>query len=300
MLSEEVGNLPVQLSDFIGRERESVDVRKLLSDHRLVTLTGAGGSGKTRLSIKLASDLLDEFEHGIWFIRFAPLSDPELVPQSVASTLGISEKKTQPILNSLIEQLRDHHSLLIFDNCEHLVSACAHLAEKLLQVCSDIQLLATSHEPLNIPGEVVWTVPPMSLPTPQPWRDPTSAEAALSAYKQSESVQLFLNRASLVSAGFELTVDNGAWVAEICRRLDGMPLAIELAAARVRALSVQQIAERLDDRFNLLTGGHRTAPARHQTLSATLDWSYDLLSEGEQKLLQRLLCLFGWHNFGSH
>lgn len=292
-MSEAVGNLPVQLSDFIGREKETVEVQKLLSDHRLVTLTGAGGSGKTRLSIKVANELLDIFEQGVWFIRFAPLSDSELVPQAVASVLGVSEKKKRPIFDTLIGHLKELQSLLIFDNCEHLIDACAKLAEKLLQNCPNIKILSTSREPLGIPSEVTWSVPPMSLPERQPWRDTKSGQNALSVYRVSESVQLFLNRAVLVTPDFELTTDNGAWVAEICRRLDGMPLAIELAAARVRALSVRQIAERLDDRFNLLTGGSRTAPARHQTLSATLDWSYALLSEVECRVLQRLSVFSG-------
>lgn len=292
-MSESVGNLPVKLSDFIGREREAGEVRKLLSDHRLVTLTGAGGSGKTRLSIKVANKLLNEFEEGIWFIRFAPLSDSELVPQAIASTLGVRETKKQPIVDGLVEHIKDHHSLLIFDNCEHLIDTCAQLTEMLLQHCPKVKILATSRESINLPGEVVWTVPPMSLPEPRPWRNPSNGEIALPAYQQSEAVQLFLNRAALVSPDFELTMDNGSWVVDICRRLDGMPLAIELAAARVRALSVQQIAERLDDRFNLLIGGSRTAPARHQTLLATLDWSYALLSEIERKVLQRLSVFAG-------
>jgi predicted ATPase/DNA-binding CsgD family transcriptional regulator len=292
-LSKAVGNLPVHLSDFIGRDREISEIRKLFSSHRLVTLTGAGGSGKTRLSIKVANELLNEFEEGIWFIRFAPLSDSELVPQAVASVLGVSEKKKRPILDTLIGHLKEFQTLLIFDNCEHLIDACAQLAESLLRACPNVKILATSREPMNLPGEVVWTVPPMSLPEPHPWRNPSSGEVALPAYQQSEAVQLFRNRAALVSPDFELTMDNGTWVAEICRRLDGMPLAIELAAARVRALSVQQIAERLDDRFNLLTGGSRTAPARHQTLSATLAWSYALLSEVECRVLQRLSVFSG-------
>jgi predicted ATPase/DNA-binding CsgD family transcriptional regulator/Tfp pilus assembly protein PilF len=285
--SQRSDNLPTHLSIFIGREREIASLKHLLLGNRLVTLTGVGGSGKTRLSIKLANELLNKFEQGIWFIRFASLSDHELVPQAVASTLGVREQKKQTIVDGLIEHLKNQRSLLIFDNCEHLIDACAKLAKEILQACPNIKILATSREPLNIPGEVVWTVPPLSLPERQPWHDPKTGETALSIYRQSESVQLFLNRAALVLPDFELSIDNGAWVAEICRRLDGMPLAIEFAAARVRALSVQQIAERLDDRFNLLTGGSRTAHARHQTLAATLDWSYALLSEKEKRVLQR-------------
>jgi predicted ATPase/DNA-binding CsgD family transcriptional regulator len=292
-LSEVVGNLPVHLSNFIGRERETKEVKKLLTHNRLVTLTGVGGSGKTRLAIQLANELLVKFRQGIWFIEFAQLADGTLVPQVVATTLGIRERKNSFSLNNLIEHLQNHQSLLIFDNCEHLINACAQLAEKLLVSCLNLQILTTSREPFSIPGEVVWVVPPMSLPELQPWRDPTSGQSALSAYQKSEAVQLFLNRATLVSPDFKLTIENGAWVAEICRRLDGMPLAIELAAARVRALSVRQIAERLDDRFNLLTGGKRTAPHRQQTLEATLDWSYALLTETERRLLQHLSVFAG-------
>ena len=287
-MSEAIGNLPVQLSEFIGRKRELGEVRQLLTNHRLVTLTGPGGGGKTRLSIKVANEVSSGFAHSIWFIRFAPLSEPDLVAQTVASILGIRDTKKQPIVDGLVEHLKDYQSLLIFDNCEHLIGACAQLAKSLLETCQGIKILATSREPLNIPGEVTWAVPPMSLPEQHPWRDPGSGQKALSAYRESESVQLFLNRAKLVTPDFNLTVDNGAWVAEICRRLDGMPLAIELAAARVRALSVGEIAERLDDRLNLLITGSRTASARHQTLSATLDWSYNLLSETERKVLRRL------------
>jgi predicted ATPase/DNA-binding CsgD family transcriptional regulator len=248
---------------------------------------------QTRLAIKLANELLNKFEQGVWFIRFAALPDPEFVPQAVASTFGVREQKGQTLIDGLIEFVKDHQSLLIFDNCEHLIDACAKLAEKILQACPNIKILVTSREPLNIPSEVVWTVPPLSLPERQPWHDPKSGETALSIYLQSESVQLFLNRAALVLSDFELTIDNGVWVAEICRRLDGMPLAIELAAARVRTLSTQQIAQRLDNRFNLLTGGARTAPPRHQTLAATLDWSYNLLSEKEQMILQRFSVFAG-------
>ena len=287
-LSSPIGNLPTLLSTFIGREREAIEVRKLLSNHRLVTLTGAGGSGKTRLSIKLANELLDEFEQGIWFVQFAPLADETLLSHAVASTLGVPEKKKRIVVDGIIDHLQNQHSLLVFDNCEHLISACARLAEKLLQTCPSIKILTTSREPLNIPSEVIWSVPPLSLPERQPWRDPNSGQIALSVYRESESVQLFLNRAALALPDFELTMENGNWVAEICRRLDGMPLAIELAAARMRSLSVQQIAERLDDRFNLLTGGNRTAPDRHKTLAATIDWSYALLSEKEQELLRRI------------
>lgn len=291
--SPRLDNLPTLLSTFIGREHEIASLKQLLLQNRLVTLTGVGGSGKTRLAIKLANEVRDKFEQGIWFIEFAPLADDTLVLQIVATTLGIRERKNSPLLDDLIEHLQTHQSLLIFDNCEHLINTCAQLVEKMLIACPGLRILTTSREPLSLPGEVVWVVPPMTLPALQPWRDPTSGQSALLAYQKSEAVQLFLNRAALVAPDFQLTIENGAWVAEICRHLDGMPLAIELAAARVRALSVQQIAERLDDRFNLLTGGSRTAPPRQQTLEATLDWSYTLLSETESKVLQRLSVFSG-------
>lgn len=288
-----IGNLPVYLSAFIGREKEITEVQKLLSTHRLVTLTGAGGGGKTRLSATVANELVDNSKKRGWFIQFAPLFDAELVPQTIASTLGIHDVKNQSILDNLVENLRDQHSLLIFDNCEHLIDACADTANKILQTCPNIRILATSREPLNISGEVTYAIPPMSLPEQQPWRDPKSGETALSLYQESEAVKLFLNRAALVIPDFELTIENGSWVAEICRRLDGLPLAIELAAARVRTLSVKQIAERLNDRLNLLTGGSRSLPPRHQTLAATISWSYTLLTEDEQRLLQRLSVFSG-------
>ncbi len=287
------GNLPKPLSAFIGRKREVNELKRLLSEYHLVTLTGAGGSGKTRLSIRVANEFVDEFERGIWFIEFAPLADNSLVPQAVASVLGVREQTARPLTDELIAYLQNRHTMLIFDNCEHLIAACAALVEKLLQTSPKLWILATSRESLGVPGEVIWTIPPLSLPDVQPWRDTKSVQTALPAYGQSEAVQLFVQRAASVLPDFQLRLENGAWVAEICRRLDGMPLAIELAAARVRTLSVQQIAQKLDDRFHLLTGGGRTAPHRQQTLLSTLDWSYALLSDREQKVLQRLSVFAG-------
>ena len=286
-------NLPAPLSSFVGRERELAEVRQLLSDHRLVTLTGAGGSGKTRLALKIAAEVLSEFEHGIWFVELASLSDSAFLPQTIASTMGVREGTGQALMDILQEFLATRELLLVLDNCEHLIAACAAIAEALLRNCPELKILATSREVLTIPGEVAWTVPPLSLPPQHPWINPASARNALALYEESESVQLFVSRARAATADFKLTAENGAWVAEICRRLDGMPLAIELAAARVRSLSVQQIAQRLDDRFQLLTSGSRTAPPRHQTLASTLDWSYALLSEQEQKVLQRLSVFAG-------
>jgi len=285
--SNRSNNLPAPVSTFIGREKEILKVKRLILDNRLVTLTGSGGSGKTRLALQIAHELTKVPKYRIWFVELASLHNPSLIPQKIASTLDIREKSTRPILDSLFNYLSAHPSLLLLDNCEHLIEACAEIVEILLQNCANLKILATSREVLGITGEVAWTVSPLSLPVVQPWKSPTSPQEALRAYQKSESVQLFTDRAATNNPEFILTSKNGVWVAEICRRLDGMPLAIELAAARVRALSVKQIAERLDDRFNLLMGGSRTAHPRHQTLEATIDWSYTLLSESEQKLLQR-------------
>ena len=286
-------NLPAPLSTFIGREHEIAEVKQRLAAYRLLTLTGPGGSGKTRLALRVASEQLAEFADGVWLTEFAPLADATLVPQAMASALNIREPPGRAMLDALVDHLRPRQALLVLDNCEHLVAACAQLAVTLLQACPELRLLATSRETLDVPGEAVWIVPSLSLPEPQPWRDPASGQDALQAYEQSEAVRLFVERAAAALPGFKLTAQNGAWVAEVCRRLDGMPLALELAAARVRTLSVQQIVDHLDNRFHLLTTGSRTAPARQQTLEATLDWSYALLSEAEQQALSRLSVFAG-------
>jgi predicted ATPase/DNA-binding CsgD family transcriptional regulator len=286
-------NLPTPLSTFIGREREISEVKQLLSTHRLVTLTGAGGSGKTRLALRVVEELLGEFEHGIWLVELASIFDDTIVLQTIGSIFDIREQSGQTLLDILINHLSTRQSLLVLDNCEHLISTCAQLVELLLQKCPRLKILTTSRELLSITGEVAWSVPPLSLPGEQPWTNPHSTEAAIRLYEESESVQLFVARAMANAPDFRLTAEKGGWVAEICRHLDGMPLAIELAAARVRTLSVQQIAQRLDDRFHLLTGGSRTAPPRQQTLRSTLDWSYTLLSKLEAKVLQRLSVFVG-------
>ncbi|HLO30985.1 MAG TPA: tetratricopeptide repeat protein [Anaerolineales bacterium] len=287
------GNLPALLSTFIGREQEIREIRQLLAVNRLVTLTGPGGCGKTRLGLKVAQELSGAFQEGVWLTELASLFDANLVPQAVASNLNIREGSGRSLMEALVDYLLPRQTLLVLDNCEHLISTCAQFAETLLQKCPDLKILATSREALGITGEVAWTVPPLSMPAQQPWTNPASAAEALKLYEESESVQLFTVRAMATSPDFQLTAENGVWVAEICRHLDGMPLAIELAAARVRSLSVQQIAQRLDDRFHLLTGGSRTAPLRQQTLASTLDWSYALLSTQEQKVLQRLSVFAG-------
>lgn len=289
------GNLPGALTSFIGRRQEIAAVKHLLSQSRLLTLTGPGGGGKTRLALRVAEDMRRRYRDGVWLVELASLADEALVPQAVAAVLGVREQVGQSLSESLVAHLLARESLLLLDNCEHLLDACAHLSAKLLAACPGLRLLATSREPLGVPGEGVWSVPPLSLAAPQPWRGPTAAADSLDAYRQSEAVQLFLARAQTQQPAFELTNENGPWVAEVCRRLDGIPLAIELAAARVRAYSVQQIAEHLDDRFRLLVSRLRTVPQRHQALEATLDWSHDLLADKERILLRRLAVFTsGW------
>lgn len=286
-------SLPTPLSTFIGRERELAEVKHLLESHRLVTVTGPGGAGKTRLALEVANELWGEYEHGAWLIELAPLSDEALVTQTIAFRLHVREQTGRPLIDTLADHLRTWQALLVIDNCEHLIHACAQFADAILRRCLDVRILATSREMLGLTGESVWVIPSLGLPQKQPWKSPASAENALEAYKQSEAVKLFVDRAASTVQDFVLSPENGPWVAEICRRLDGMPLAIELAAARARTLSVQQIAQRLDDRFHLLVGGSRVAEPRQQTLSATLDWSYALLSESEKKTLQRLSTFSG-------
>lgn len=289
------GNLPMPLSSFVGREQEIADVKAQLAAHRLVTLIGPGGVGKTRLALAVAHHSGMDYPGGRWLVELAPLAAGRLVAQAVASALGLREDTGQSVNELLTNHLLNRIAFLLLDNCEHLVEASATLSASLLVACPNIRILATSREPLGVPGEVVWIVPPLTLPAPQPWRNPDHEQRSIVAYQQSEAIQLFAARAVSTSPNFKLTAENGPWVAEICRRLDGLPLAIELAAAKVRTFSPRQIAERLDDRFRLLSGRLHTAPARQQTLASTLDWSYELLSESERQLLQ-LLAVFndGW------
>jgi predicted ATPase/DNA-binding CsgD family transcriptional regulator len=279
-------NLPLQLSSFVGREREIAEVEALISEHRLLTLTGPGGSGKTRLALAMASEVLGGFEDGAWLVELAPLSDPELVPQAMATTLGVREAPTVPLLESLAGHLLSKTVLLVLDNCEHLAEASASLTSALLRSCPNLSVLATSREALGVEGETLFVVPPLSLPDPR--RLPASG--ALSGY---EAGRLFVERARAVRSGFEITEENAMDVAQICHRLDGMPLAIELAAARVRVLSVGQISARLEESFSLLSGGGRTAMAHHGTLRATMDWSYGLLPDDERVLFGRLSLFAG-------
>jgi predicted ATPase/class 3 adenylate cyclase len=279
-------NLPVQLTSFIGREKEMEQVKQVIRDHRLVTLTGSGGAGKTRLSLQVAADLLDQFPDGVWFVELSALTNPELIPKTILSAFGIVEQQGRTVLQQLTDYLGEKQLLLVLDNCEHLIEACAKLADALLSHSHSLKILATSREALGVTGEASWHVPSLSLPDIQHL-------PALEQLTQYEAVQLFIERATLVQPNFSVTNDNAPFVAQICARLDGIPLAIELAASRVKAFSVDQISRRLDDRFHLLTSGARTALPRQQTLRATIDWSYDLLSEQERTLLRRLAVFSG-------
>jgi predicted ATPase/DNA-binding XRE family transcriptional regulator len=279
-------NLPIRPSSFIGRERELTAVKHLLHRSRLVTLTGAGGIGKTRLALRAAGDLLDSYPDGVWWAELAALRDPALVVQAVAKVRQVPEIPNQPLVETLADYLRAKQVLLVLDNCEHLISACAQLADRLLSMCSGLKILVTSREALDILGETTWPVPSLSLPD-------VKATLAVESLSRFESVQLFADRAASVQPAFELTDQNAKPVVQICRRLSGMPLAIELAAARIRIMSAEEIASRLDDRFDLLTAGSRTAWPRHQTLRATIDWSFDLLSEPERTLFRRLAVFSG-------
>jgi predicted ATPase/class 3 adenylate cyclase len=278
-------NLPRQLTTFVGRQADIGEAKRALSSTPLLTLTGPGGVGKTRLAIEIAGELIDEFEDGIWFVDLGPLKDPEFVVPAIASAVGAMHAPGQPILDTVTEYLRGRRVLLVLDNCEHLLDVTARSVDALLRGCGLVRVVATSREGLAIPGEAVFPVPSLSLP-----EGDLAMSGDLSSY---ESVQLFLERAIAAAPGFEITERNAPAIAQICRRLDGVPLAIELAAARVRALPVEQIAARLDDRFRLLTGSSRITVPRHQTLRQTIDWSHELLSEDERAVLRRLAVFAG-------
>ena len=266
-------NLPVQLTRFIGREAEMTKVVRLLDENRLVTLTGAGGAGKTRLAIQVAVEQLAAYPGGVWQVDLAPLTDPAVVPVAVSRALGLPDEPGRSTINTVISFLADHHALLLLDNCEHLLDACAVLIDELLRACPALTILATSREPIGVPGEATWRVPSLAL--------------------ADEAIELFADRAQRARPGFVITPDNADAIAEICHRLDGIPLAIELAAARVRAFSPAEIVAGLHDRFRLLTGGARTAVRRQQTLRASVDWSHALLTEPERTLFRRLAACAG-------
>ncbi len=287
-----MGNLPAESNTFIGRERDIADLTRILDHARAATLCGPGGIGKTRLALKLADSLAAVYPDGVWIADLAEAAVAERLVPLVAAALGVRTEHDRPLAETLVEALRPRTMLLILDTCEHLVADCAELAEWLLGSCSGLRIVATSREPLRTRGEVIWRVPPLGLP---PAAGP-AGRVALTADEVAscEAARLFVARAKAVRPDFELTVANAAAVAGICRTLDGVPLAIELAAARLKTLSAEQIQLRLASRFELLAHGDRTAPPRQQTLRATVDWSYDLLTEPEQLLLSRLSVFGGW------
>ncbi len=281
-----ITNLPIPLSSFVGREREIAQVGQLLTRSRLVTLMGAGGSGKTRLAIQVATSLMGAFREGVRWVDLSSLTDEGLISHSVAQALGVRELTGEPLLETLSSYLYPREVLLVLDNCEHLVNACAQLAVSLLSAAPRVKILATSREALHISGESAWHLPTLSVPEAGPL--PPVAEL-----EQYEAIRLWTERAGAVKSDFALTPRNARAVAQICQRLDGIPLAIELAAARIKVLSAEQIAAHLDDRFHLLTDGSRTALPRHQTLRALIDWDYGLLSDKERTLLRRLSVFAG-------
>jgi predicted ATPase/class 3 adenylate cyclase len=273
-------NLPAQLASFIGRERELSQVRALVGSSRLVTLTGAGGSGKTRLGLQAAAELLDGSGDGVWLVELAAVTDEGAVAPAICRALGVATQPGRPVLETLLDALAPQDVLIVLDNCEHLIGACAKTADAIVRHCPRVHLLATSREPLGIGGETIYRVPPLSLPPP--------GEVGPPAPGSADAVALFVERAKEQGAGLPVDEETGPLVVSVCARLDGMPLAIELAAARLRSLSLGALHDRLDQRFRLLTGGSRTALGRQQTLEATVDWSYSLLNGAEQLLLRRL------------
>ncbi len=280
------GNLPAETTSFIGRRGEFAEVRKKLTEARLVSLVGPGGVGKTRLAIRIATDLGRGFRGGAWLVELAEVLDPALVSNAVMTALDLRDQATTEPLALVLSYLRDRELLLVVDNCEHLLGAAAQVVTGMMRAAPGLRVIATSREPLSVPGEHVVPVPPLELPSPQ-------ASEPLARLRQNEAVMLFTERATAASGKFELTASNRTAVADLCRRLDGLPLAIELAAVRTRVLTVQQILDRLTDRFGLLTGGSRAALPRHQTLRTTIEWSHDLLAGGERAVLRRSCAFAG-------
>jgi len=272
-------NIPEPLTSFIGRERDLVEIKRLLPVRRLITLLGTGGIGKTRLALQVADENADDYTDGVWLAELASINDPSLVPASVAQALGVHERTGTPLTNTLCAHLRSLKLLLILDNCEHLLDACATLIEAILRGTSQVTVIATSREPLRVAGEQTYNLSTLSLP---------DLTASMETVASSEAVQLFVERVQQQQPGFRMTLDRSSAVAELCVQLDGIPLALELAAARVRSLSIEQINARLGDRFRLLTTGSRTALPRHQTLRAALDWSFHLLAASDRAVLRRL------------
>jgi predicted ATPase/DNA-binding CsgD family transcriptional regulator len=279
-----IGNIPAETTTFVGRRRELAELRSTLAVARLVSLVGPGGVGKTRLAVRIATDLGRAFADGAWWVDLAEVRDPALVANAVVVDLDFRDQSAAQPLRILLSRLQDREMLLVIDNCEHVLDASARLVAELLRVAPKLRVITTSREPLQVPGEHVVPVPPLELPPPP-------AAQSLSQLRENEAVVLFTERAAAASGGFELNSSNQAAVVDLCRRLDGLPLAIELAAVRTRVLSPEQVLARLDDRFALLTGGGRAALPRQQTLRTTIDWSHDLLAVAEQTLLRRL-CVF--------
>jgi non-specific serine/threonine protein kinase len=274
-------NLPAELTSFVGRGKELRELSRMLTSSRLLSLTGAGGVGKTRLGVQLARELIERFPDGVWLVDLAPLTLPDLLAQTIAMALGVRESRERSMRDALVDALRDQRLLLVLDTCEHLIEACAALVEQLLNEAPALRVIATSREALAVPGEIVYRVPSLSLPDAA---IPPLAETP----SESEAIQLFVDRAMSIDPEFRAHDAPIDTIARICRRLDGIPLAIELAAARIAVLSPEQLESRLQDRFRLLTGGARTAVARQRTLEATVDWSHQLLSDQERVLFRRL------------
>jgi len=284
-------NLPPELTSFVDREKEVPEIKELLRSHRLVTVVGAGGAGKTRCAIKIAAETLGVFSDGVWVAELALISDPALVATTIARTLKVQEVPNRPLLETVIAFLKRKHLLLLLDNCEHVIDEARRVGAAIMHDCSDVSILATSRESLSIAGEQTYRMPSLPVPT----LDPISAEEM----SQYGAVRLFGDRAFAADNRFKLTVDSASHVADICRRLDGIPLAIELAAARVSTLSPQELAQRLDERFRLLTGGDPSALPRHRTMRALIDWSYDLLSDDERRLFRKLSVFAGGFTLGT-
>src|SRR5262244_2821483 len=284
--SRRVGNLPAEATSFIGRRRELTEVRNKLTEARLVSLVGPGGVGKTRLAIRIATDLRRGFRAGGWLAELAEVLDPALVSNAVMAALDLRDQAASAPAAILLSYLLDRELLLVVDNCEHLLEAAGRIVTDMMKAAPGVRVIATSREPLSVPGEHVVPVPPLELPPPQ-------ASEPLAQLQQNEAVRLLTERATAASGTFELTTANQVAVVELCRRLDGLPLAIELAAVRTRVLTVEQILDRLTDRFGLLTGGGRAALPRHQTLRTTTEWSHDLLSDSERTILRRSCAFAG-------
>jgi non-specific serine/threonine protein kinase len=274
-------NLPVQLTSFIGREKEIETITGLLSKHRLLTLTGAGGCGKTRLATEIAVSLIEEYKDGLWFINLAPGTDPNYVVKAISKVLDVKEEPNRNIIDTLIDNIKNKSLLILLDSCEHLVQTCAEVVDTLLQSVNGIKILATSREALNIPGEIVWQTPSLSFPE-------IGSDTSIDKVGHYEAIKLFVERATSSKPGFVLNPQNVFTVVRICQRLAGIPLAIELAAIRIRHMGHEAILEHLEDQMTILASSSRTAPERQQTLKATIDWSYNLLSEVEQLLFNRL------------